>query len=176
MKILIFASGRGSNFEALVKASKKGELLADIVGLCCDRDCNAVNIAKDNGIPVSRIDPKDAESIIKTVKQYDPSYILLAGYMRIIAPELIDEYPMRIINIHPSLLPMFKGKDAIKQAWDAGVKETGVTVHFVNDKMDAGVIIMQEKISIPSSIEALESSIHELEHRIYVKAVNSIVK
>ena len=184
MKVLILASGRGSNFEAILKASKNGALSSvDVVGLLCDRDCNAINIASSVGVPVSILKPKDYNSkdeytkkLIEIVGSYNPDYILLAGYMRIIPSELIDLYPLRIINIHPSLLPEFKGKDAIKQAWDAGVKTTGVTVHFVNDKMDAGLIIFQEKIAVPSTLEALEENIHKIEHVLYVKAVKTLAE
>ena len=183
MKVLILASGRGSNFEAILKASKKSSLPVKVAGLLCDRDCNAMNIARLSDVPVSVIKPKDYETkqqhtqaLISAVTSYDPDYILLAGYMRIIPSELIDLYPLRIVNIHPSLLPNFKGKDGIKQAWDAGVKTTGVTVHFVNDRMDDGLIIAQEKIPVPGSIEDLENKIHEVEHRLYVEAVRMLAE
>lgn len=181
MRILAFASGRGSNFEALLNASRNSVLKSEIVGLVCDRDCNAIEIAKKNDIPFSVLRPKDyiekndyIKELISITKSYSPDIILLAGYMRIIPSELLDEYPLKIINIHPSLLPLFKGKDAIKQAWDAGVKETGVTVHFVNDRMDDGLIILQRKLVVPDSLEKLEHEIHMLEHKIYVEAVNLI--
>ncbi len=181
MRILVFASGRGSNFEALLNASSRGVLKSKIVGLVCDRDCNAIEIAKKNKIPFSILRPKDyaeknnyIKELISITGSYSPDIILLAGYMRIIPSELLDEYPLKIINIHPSLLPLFKGKDAIKQAWDAGVKETGVTVHFVNDRMDDGLIILQKKVAVPNSLEELEHEIHVLEHKMYVEAVNLV--
>ncbi len=178
MKVLVFASGRGSNFEAILNAEKQGVAPIKTVGLLCDRECNAINIARSFNVPVTIIKPKGystkekhTEALIDAVKLHAPDYILLAGYMRIIPKELIDIYPLKIINIHPSLLPKFKGKDAIKQAWDAGVKTTGVTVHFINDKIDDGPIIIQESVSVPQTIEALEEKIHEVEHRLYVKAI-----
>jgi len=183
MKLLVFASGRGSNFEALLNASKKGELKSDIVGLICDKNCPAEEIARTNSIPVNVLKPKEYDSkelfistLLETVKQYAPDYILLAGYMRIIPTELIEEYPLRIINIHPSLLPAFQGKDAILQAWQAGVKTTGVTLHFVNDKLDSGAVIAQKEIKVPDSIDALEAEIHKVEHKLYVETVKSLVE
>jgi len=183
MKLLVFASGKGSNFNALLDASKKGLISSKIGGLICDKNCPAEEIATSNLIPVTILRPKDFVSkdeyistLIKTVKQYAPDYILLAGYMRIIPTELIEEYPLKIINIHPSLLPAFKGKDAILQAWQAGVKETGVTLHFVNDKLDQGAILAQEKIVLTGTIQELESKIHNVEHTLYVNTVKELTE
>ncbi|MFH1223070.1 MAG: phosphoribosylglycinamide formyltransferase [Pseudomonadota bacterium] len=171
MKIIVFASGRGSNFEALIKASQKFNSY-NIVGLICDKECPAMDIARKNNIPVSLINAKDANSIITAVKNYSPDYIFLAGYMRIIPSEFIDAYPLRVVNIHPSLLPAFTGKDAILQAWNAKVKTTGVTIHYVNDKLDNGPIIKQKQISVPErtlpdGLQRLETKIHETEHELY---------
>jgi phosphoribosylglycinamide formyltransferase 1 len=183
MNLLVFASGKGSNFEAITKASKSGFLSASISGLICDKECPAINIAKNNKIPSSIISPKDfvnrdeyIKKLITTVKIYDPDYIILAGYMRIIPSELIDLYPMKIINIHPSLLPAFPGKDSIKRAWDSKVKTTGVSVHYVNDKLDQGAIIAQQELLIPESLEALEAKIHDLEHKMYSDAIKKITE
>ncbi len=182
MRLLVFASGRGSNFNALLEATKKGEIKARICGLVCDKNCPAEEIAKNNAVPVSIIRPKAylsreefVNELVNTVKSYAPDYILLAGYMRILPSELIDEYPLRIINIHPSLLPAFQGKDAIAQAWKAGVGTTGVTIHFVNDKLDQGVILAQQKLEVPATIEDLEAQIHKVEHKLYVDTVKSLV-
>lgn len=181
MRLLVLASGRGSNFEAILKASRQGKLPVNIVGLLCDRDCNAINIANEAKIPVTILKPKDypdrdeyLQKLSASIVSHKPDYIVLAGYMRILPSEVIDLYPLRIINIHPSLLPDFKGKDSIKQAWDAGVKHTGVTVHFVNDKMDAGVIISQEKVEVPSSMDELEQKIHAVEHKLYVEVLRML--
>jgi len=116
MRLLVFASGRGSNFNALLEATKKGDIKARICGLVCDKNCPAEEIAKSNFVPVSIIRPKAYLSreeyineLLSTVKNYSPDYILLAGYMRILPTEFIEEYPLRVINIHPSLLPAFQG-------------------------------------------------------------------
>lgn len=183
MKLLVFASGRGSNFTALLNASKKGEIKSKIVGLVCDKNCPAEEIANANSIPVSILKPKEflskedyVATLLRTVKGYAPDYILLAGYMRIIPTELIEEYPLRIVNIHPSLLPAFQGKDAILQAWQAGVKTTGVTLHFVNDKLDSGAIIAQQEVQVHGSEEDLEADIHRVEHKLYVETVKELTE
>ena len=155
MRLLVLASGRGSNFEAIVKAVKTGYLHSQVVGLLCDKECPAMEIAKENFIPVSVLKPKDypdknvyIKDLLEVIKKYKPDYIILAGYMRILPAELLDEYPLRIINIHPSLLPEYPGKDSIAQAWKNEVDSTGVTVHYVNDRMDSGPIIAQESVKI----------------------------
>jgi phosphoribosylglycinamide formyltransferase-1 len=183
MRLLVFASGRGSNFKALLDATKKGEIKARICGLVCDKNCPAEEIAKSNSVPVSIIRPNAylsreeyIDELLNTVKNYSPDHILLAGYMRILPTELIDEYPLGVINVHPSMLPAFQGKDAILQAWKAGVKTTGVTIHFVNDKLDQGVIIAQQEVKVPGSIEELEAEIHKVEHKLYVDTVKSLVE
>ncbi|MCX6112769.1 MAG: phosphoribosylglycinamide formyltransferase [Proteobacteria bacterium] len=189
MRLLVFASGRGSNFEAIVEASKKNYLHSQVIGLLCDKECPAMEIAKKNSIPVSIIKPKDYQdksiyikTLLDVIKRYKPDYIILAGYMRILPAELIDEYPLKVINIHPSLLPQFPGKDSIAKAWDSGVKITGVTVHYVNDRMDAGPIIAQEFLKISdnmkksSGLEKLENKIHKIEHRIYPASIKKLTE
>lgn len=183
MKLLVFASGRGSNFEAIIKASESGYIKSKISGLICDKDCPAVQIAEKHSIPVSIIKPKDyserldyVKSLLSTISSYEPDYIILAGYMRIIPAELIDKYPLKIINIHPSLLPEFPGKDSIRRAWDAKVKRTGVTVHYVNDRMDAGPIIAQRSVDVPDSLEKLEEQMHKIEHSIYPEVIKDLTE
>jgi phosphoribosylglycinamide formyltransferase 1 len=183
MKLLVFASGRGSNFEAMIKASKSGYLHSKIAGLLCDKECPAVDIAKANSIPFSILQPKDyvdkqayIRTLLDTVHKYEPDYIILAGYMRILPSELIDRYPLKIVNVHPSLLPAFPGKDSILQAWEAKVKTTGVTVHFVNDKLDSGPVLRQESIAVPDTLEKLEAGIHKIEHKLYPAVVKELTE
>lgn len=116
---------------------------------------------------------KELESIIK---KYDIDCIILAGFMRILSKEFVSKFDKKIINIHPSLLPAFKGKDAIKNAFDYGVKYTGVTVHYVTPEVDAGPIIFQEVVKIEEydTVESLELKIHEAEHKIYPAALKKI--
>ncbi|MEI6080710.1 MAG: phosphoribosylglycinamide formyltransferase [bacterium] len=183
MRLLVFASGKGSNFEAMVKASRSGYFHSKVVGLLCDKDCPAAEIAKANDIPVTVIKPKDykdkeiyIDALVSAAKGYSPDYIILAGYMRIIPSELLDAYPLKVLNVHPSLLPAFPGKDSILRAWEAGVKTTGITVHFVNDRLDQGPIIAQESLIMPDSLEKLEEEMHKIEHRIYPAAVKELTE
>jgi len=189
MRLLVLASGRGSNFEAIVKAVKTGYLRSQVVGLLCDKECPAIEISKRNSIPVSVLGPKDyvdkhdyIKELLEVIKKYQPDYIILAGYMRILPVELLDEYPMRVINIHPSLLPEYPGKDSITRAWEDRAALTGVTVHYVNDKMDAGPIIAQETINISDGmrssggLEKLEEEIHKIEHRIYPGSIKKLTE
>jgi phosphoribosylglycinamide formyltransferase-1 len=183
MKLLVFASGRGSNFEAMINACKSGYIRSNIEGLLCDKECPAVDIAKANSIPVSIVRPKDfadkkdyIKTLLGTVDKYGPDYVILAGYMRILPSELIDKYPLKIINVHPSLLPAFPGKDSILQAWEAKVKTTGVTVHFVNDKLDSGPILAQGSITVPDTLEELEEGIHKIEHKLYPAVVKELTE
>lgn len=107
------------------------------------------------------------------IGKYEIDYIVLAGFMKILSGEFVSKYPRRIINIHPSLLPAFKGKDAIKKAFEYGVKYTGVTVHYVTPEIDSGPIILQETVKIEEtdSAQSLEAKVHEIEHKIYPVAL-----
>lgn len=176
-KIAIFASGSGSNFQALTDAAKSGELPADIRLLVCDKPGAFVTQrAEKAGIPVLELLPKQfkdksayEKEIAKRLEEENVEYIVLAGYMRLIGPVLLDHYAGRIINIHPSLLPAFPGKDAIGQAVSAGVSETGVTVHYVDEGMDTGPMIAQEtvKIELEDSMDEVSRKIHAVEHTLY---------
>lgn len=184
--IAVFASGFGSNFHALVEAAKKKAFDASIVLLVSDKPhCQAVNRAKKEKIEVFAFDPLnyDAKSdyekeILEILKIKRVDLIVLAGYMRIIGKTLLEAFPKRIINIHPSLLPKFKGKDAIGQALKAGVEFTGVTVHYVNERLDSGKIIIQASIKIDDldNKEKIESRIHLVEHRLYKQAIKIVLE
>lgn len=175
--IAIFASGTGSNFQAIIDAVKAKKLHAEVKLLVCDKPGAAV-IAKAEMADVTTFvfNPKQYETkvdfeneIIDQLKQHDIDYIILAGYMRLIGPTLLKAYVNRIINIHPSLLPEFPGKDAIGQALRAGVKKTGVTVHFVDEGMDTGPIIAQKAVELENedTLEDIERKVHEVEHVFY---------
>lgn len=113
----------------------------------------------------------------EVIKKYKVDLIILAGFMKVLSEEFVSGYPMKIINIHPSLLPSFKGKDAIKKAFEFGVKYTGVTVHYVTPEVDSGPIIYQEAVKIEKDddIGSLESKIHSIEHKIYPIAIKYVV-
>jgi len=184
--IAVFASGRGSNLQAIIEAVKKRKINARLSLLVCDNpQAYAIKRAKRALIKVALVQRTDYPNkqgleaeIIRHLKEENISLIVLAGFMRILSPEFVREYQGRIINIHPALLPSFKGAEGIKDAFDYGVKVTGVTVHFVDEKMDHGPIILQEIIKIEESdtLGKLEAKIHKIEHKLYPEAIQLFVK
>lgn len=183
-KIVVFASGRGSNFEAIVAAIGSGSLRAECALLVTDRpDAPVVERAKAHHIPVTAVSPKKFASkdeyedfILEALRPYGVSLICLAGYMRIVGPRLLNAFPERIINLHPSLLPAFKGAHAIYDAFRYGVKVYGITVHFVDATLDGGKIIAQEAFNYDGDdYNLLESRIHELEHRLYPAVIDKVL-
>jgi phosphoribosylglycinamide formyltransferase 1 len=177
IKIAIFASGSGSNFQSIVDATRFGLLHAEVGLLVCDKQ-NALVIdrAHREGIPVLVFDPKEYETkngyeevILKALNEHQVEFIVLAGYMRLLGSVLLNAFQSRIVNIHPSLLPAFPGKDAIGQAFKAGVKVTGVTVHYVDEGMDTGPIIAQSAVSVLNGDDrdSLQIRIQETEHTLY---------
>jgi phosphoribosylglycinamide formyltransferase-1 len=183
--IAVFASGNGSNFQAIAEAVKKGRLKGHLRLLVCDNpEAYVLERAKKFRVKTFLIDRCNYSSkkgfedeIIRNLKAEKIDLIVLAGFMRILSPNFVNHYKNRIINIHPALLPSFKGAHAIKDAFDYGVRVTGVTVHFVDEKMDHGPIILQEalKVGDKDSLESLERKIHQLEHRIYPQALNLLL-
>jgi phosphoribosylglycinamide formyltransferase 1 len=175
--IAVFASGNGSNFQAIIDVIQAGELDANISLLVCDKpDAYAIERAKAAGIPSFIFNPKEYSSkedyekdITTELKSLGVEFVILAGYMRLIGPTLLNEYEGRIVNIHPSLLPEFPGKDAIGQTIDAKVKVSGVTIHFVDKGMDTGPIIVQERVRLDQNEtkESLQLKIHAVEHKLY---------
>lgn len=179
--IAVLASGNGSNFQAIADAIKAGKLKARLKLLVSDNPeayClqRAARI-KVKAFIVGRRDftnKKDfEEQILRKLKSEKIGLIILAGFMRLLSGEFIKRYRGRILNIHPSLLPDFKGARAIKDAFDCGAKASGVTVHFVDEQMDHGPIILQEPLKIKPgwSLEELEKNIHSLEHTLYPRAI-----
>lgn len=183
-KIAIFASGSGSNFEAIVNAHNRGELNC-IPEICvCDKPgAFVIERAKKLNIPVMVVNPKSFNDkkeyetfISKRLFELGIDLICLAGYMRIIGPDLLEAYQGRIINIHPSLLPAFKGAHAIKDAYEYGVKVFGVTIHYVNETIDGGKIISQAAVPYEGDdLEELESLIHKTEHFLYPQTINRVI-
>lgn len=182
-KIAVFASGSGSNFQAIQEAIEKGELNAKVELVVTDKpNAFVVTRAKNLGIPVFAFSPKEYESkeayeteIIEKLQENKVEWIVLAGYMRLIGNVLLNAFPNRIVNIHPSLLPSFPGKDAIGQAMEHGVKVTGVTVHFVDEGMDTGPIIAQAAVEVSEgNRETTEQRIHTVEHMLYPKTLKQL--
>lgn len=175
--IAVFASGNGSNFQAILDAVNDRKLNADIKLLVCDQPGAFVTErAKQAGIDVFEFRAKNypdkekyEQEILGKLRELQVEWIVLAGYMRLIGTTLLSSYEGRIINIHPSLLPAFPGKDAIGQALAAKVKASGVTVHYVDEGMDTGPIIAQEKVELieNESDESFQAKIHKVEHQLY---------
>lgn len=187
MNIAILASGNGSNFEAMARASKKGKLRgAKIKLLITDKEKAYVRIrAKKYNIKDIFVDPKKfkercdfEKDIVKILKKEKIKIVVLAGFMKILTPYFVRKFKNRILNIHPALLPAFSGTHAIERAYKYGVKITGVTVHFVDEKVDHGPIILQEALRVKEgeSLEELEERIHHLEHKLYPKAIKLYCK
>ena len=184
-KLAVFASGNGSNFQAIVDSVHSGELDAEVSLLVCDKPgAYAIERANNAGIPSFVFKAKAYASketfekeIIAQLKSADVNFIVLAGYMRLIGSTLLNEYEGRIVNIHTSLLPAFPGKDAIGQALTAGVNETGVTVHFVDEGMDTGPIIAQKQVDIDETetLESLQAKIHAVEHQLYPAVLQNLL-
>jgi phosphoribosylglycinamide formyltransferase-1 len=186
MNIAVFASGRGTNFGAIIRAVKKGKIKANLALLVCDNPkAGTIGRAKRAGIKVALVKREDFSSkeefetkIIQHLEENKIDLIVLAGFMRILSAEFVARYRGRILNIHPALLPSFKGTEGIKDAFAYGVKVTGVTVHFVDEKMDHGPIILQAAVKIEENDtpETLEAKIHKVEHKLYPQAVRLFVE
>ena len=180
-KIAVFASGRGSNFSAIMRQVKRGSLVCACALLVCDTpEAQVLAKARRAGVPVFLLERGSCPSreeferrILEQLREKKVDLIVMAGFMRIIGPTLINAFRDRIINIHPALLPSFKGAHAIQDALDYGAKVTGVTVHFVDEKTDHGPIIIQDCLNIKEgeSARQLEERIHRLEHRLYPLAI-----
>ncbi|MFI3248978.1 MAG: phosphoribosylglycinamide formyltransferase [Rikenellaceae bacterium] len=183
-KIAIFASGSGSNFEALTVACQSGEIDADVAVMVCDKPgAKVIERAERLGVQTLVISPKSYESkvayeeaILLKLNELQVELICLAGYMRIITDVLLDGYPERIMNVHPSILPAFKGAHAIEQALAYGVKYFGVTIHLVNAELDSGMILDQAAFRYDGhKVEELEQMVHEAEHPLYIRTVQNFI-
>lgn len=181
MNFAVLASGRGSNLKAIIDAVNLGEITATLRLVISDKkDAYALEHARQASIPAIFINPKDFpdresfdRAVVECLKEYKIDFIVLAGFMRLLSGYFIRQYPNKILNIHPSLLPAFKGTHAIRDAFNEKVKVTGPTVHFVVEEMDAGPIILQEKVAVEpdDTLESLTEKIHQAEHRIYPRAI-----
>jgi phosphoribosylglycinamide formyltransferase-1 len=182
MNFAVLASGRGSNLKAIIDAVKSGTIKAHLKAVFSDKkDAHALEYAREAQIPTVFINPKDFNdresydrALVERLQEFKIDFVVLAGYMRLLSSYFIRQYPDKILNIHPSLLPAFKGTHAIKDAFEGGVKVTGPTVHFVVEEVDAGAVILQEPVGIgpQDTVASLEEKIHQAEHRIYPKAID----
>lgn len=177
LKIGVLVSGSGTNLQAFIDAIAAKELDAEIVLVVSSRpDAYGIERAKAANIPVLVLnkgvyaDQEAADArIVAALQEAGAEYVFMAGYMRMVTPVMLDAFPNRVVNLHPALLPSFKGAHGIQDAFDAGVKYTGVTVHFANAEYDKGPIIAQEPVAVLESdtVETLEERIHAVEHRLY---------
>lgn len=186
LRLAVLASGRGSNLQALIDAVEKDEIPAEIVVVISDKsDTQALERAKNHQIPAITVDRNNVASrelfekrILAVIEEYSCNLICLAGFMRILSPYFINNSQVKIINIHPSLLPAFPGLNAQKQALDYGVKYSGCTVHFVDEGMDTGPIILQAVVPVleGDTEDTLAERILKEEHRIYPEAIRLLAQ
>jgi len=186
MNIAVLVSRNGTNLQAIIDTVKSGYIKATIALVISDnKQAYALERAKKAGVETLFLDPKVFNSredfdkeIIKNLKSRNVELICLAGYMRVLTPYFVREYKNRIINIHPALLPSFKGVNGVKDALNWGVKITGPTVHFVTEKVDSGPIIAQTAIEVKDddTEDTLRGRIHKEEHKIYPKAVKDFAE
>ncbi|MBS7578178.1 MULTISPECIES: phosphoribosylglycinamide formyltransferase [unclassified Enterococcus] len=185
-KLAIFASGNGSNFEVLAKAINSADFPAKLEFVFSDkRQAFVLERAEKLSVPSYTFELKEFSSkvdyelaIIELLDKHQVDFILLAGYMKIVGQTLLEKYEGRIINIHPALLPNFKGAHGIEDAFKAGVSETGVTIHYVDSNVDTGEIIVQERVLVDASdtLATLEAKIHQVEHRLYPAVVRQLIE
>jgi phosphoribosylglycinamide formyltransferase-1 len=179
-KLGILLSGRGSNFEAIARNVQARRIRAEIgVVISNKEDALGLARAKDMGLPTRFIPSKGKEreafdrEVVAVLREFQVDLVCLAGFMRILSPYFIREFPRRILNIHPALLPAFPGVDAQKQALEYGVKYTGCTVHIVDEGVDTGPIVCQAVVPVldDDTVETLSARILKEEHRVYSEAV-----
>ena len=173
MRLGVFCSGSGSNFENIVRTCHEDEV---VVMIHNKKKCGAVKRAAKFGIPHAWIDHKDEISMVKLCQAWNVDLIILAGWMKIVSKHLIKEFPNRIINVHPSLLPKYKGLHAVEQAMDAGEEYTGCTVHYVTEELDGGPIIIQSKVPImpDDDVKSLTKAIQRREYAILPEAIKYV--
>jgi phosphoribosylglycinamide formyltransferase-1 len=181
LRLGVLASGRGSNLQSIMDAAAAGKIKAEVAVVISDnKDAFALERARKAGIPALHVNPKNYGSkdeyeraILKLLKEHNVQLVCLAGYMRIVGKVILDAFPNRVINIHPALLPSFPGLHGQQQAWEYGVKYSGCTVHFVDEGMDTGSIIIQAVVPVydDDTADTLAARILEQEHIIYPEAI-----
>jgi phosphoribosylglycinamide formyltransferase-1 len=188
MKLGILGSGKGSNFAAILAAQRAGELDVEIVLVASDfADAGILKLAAEAGLPTlvisepkyrTRLSPDVEEQLARALLDAGVELVVLAGYMRVVKAPLLEAFPRRIINIHPSLLPDFRGIAAWKQALEAGVDKAGCTVHFVDAEIDNGEIIAQAEVPVhpDDTPESLHARIQAQEHHLYPAVIRQMAK
>jgi phosphoribosylglycinamide formyltransferase-1 len=186
-RLAVLLSGRGSNFEAIADAARNGTIPnAEIVAVISDvPGARGLERARQRGLPAFAVDRglhgsrrDHEEAVMRVLDQARPDLVCLAGYMRLLSPAFVARYRGRILNIHPALLPKFPGLDAQRRALEAGEKESGCTVHFVDEGTDTGPILLQRRVPVLAgdTEETLSARILEEEHRAYPEAVARVLE
>lgn len=189
MRVVILGSGRGSNAEAILLAQAAGQLgLARVVQILSDKpEAGILALGPRFGVPAAYVDPAPFKTklegpgedrFIEAIRAAKTDLVVLAGFMRVLKPRFLEAFAGRIINLHPSLLPAFPGLDGIGQAFRAGVKRAGCTVHYVSLEVDAGKIIEQAAVTVEDSetLESLTAKVHEAEHRLLPTVIARLSK
>ena len=187
LRVGVLVSGGGTNLQAILDAVDHGDITNAEVSVVISKNPGAYALerARKHGIRAVCISPKqfparDAfnQAFLAKIDEYDLDLIVLAGFLVMIPAAMTEKYKGRIINIHPSLLPAFPGLHGIRDAFEAGVKETGVTIHYIDQGVDTGPIIRQEKVRIEQedTFDSLKEKIHRVEHRIYPEVISEIIE
>ena len=186
LKIGVLLSGSGTNLQAIIDAAARDGLPVDVVKVVSSRpDAFGIERARAAGIPVVALnrdayaDPEaDDARIVEELRAAGAEYAVMAGYMRKVTPVMLRAFPDRVLNLHPALLPSFKGAHAIQDAYDMGVKVTGVTVHFANEDYDKGPIVAQRAVEVREgdTLDDLEARIHEAEHELYPEVLRLVAE
>jgi len=186
LRLGVLASGGGTNLQAIIDASRDGSLDADVAVVISNQEAAyGLERARKAHVPAVWVDRtaythfSDYNHAIRiALEEHEVDWVVMAGYMRLLGKEVLDAFPNHVVNIHPALLPSFAGASGIRDAFEWGVKVTGVTVHFANERFDDGPIIAQETVRIEDddTVESLEGKIHEVEHRLYPQALQLLVQ
>ncbi len=180
-RLAVLVSGNGTNLEAILKATEDNDIPGEVVLVISNvEDAYALTRARNHGVEALFVDPKSFASrsdydreLVRLLQEKEVDLVVLAGYMLLVGPEILHAFPLRVINLHPALLPSFPGTHGAADALAYGVKVTGVTVHFVDEGLDTGPVIMQEALPVrgDDDLDSLLERIHQVEHRLYPEAI-----
>jgi phosphoribosylglycinamide formyltransferase-1 len=186
MRLAVLASGFGSNLQAIIDAVESGKIKGRVDVVISDKEeAYALERARRHGIEAVYINPRNFsgreaydQAVLALLQEKNIDLVILAGYMRLLSPVLVGGFRGKIMNIHPSLLPSFPGLEGVQQALDYGVKVSGCTVHFVDEGLDTGPIILQEAVPVygHDTIDSLQERIHQIEHRLYPRAIQLFIE
>ncbi|MDQ3957201.1 MAG: phosphoribosylglycinamide formyltransferase [Actinomycetota bacterium] len=183
-RIVVLISGAGSNMDALVRACRVGRVPGEVVAVAADRACDGLATAREHGIETLVLDPRGfatreewSACFRDLVAGFTPDLVVSAGFMRILSPVFVHAFSGRLINLHPSLLPAFPGAHAVRDALESGAAATGSTVHFVDDQVDHGPVILQRSVPIQpgDTEESLHERIKAVEHELLPEACRLVL-